>query len=304
MSVTLDNSNVSKVLGQVVDYPDQYDPSILVREPRQSNRKHLGISDDEPPFVGYDIWNAYEISCLTKKGQPVTGIAKITYPGTNKYIVESKSIKLYFNSFNMTRLGNTQAEAIDIVTDRAEEDLSELLETDVRVTIFSPDYVNDIKVEPYFNDYHTIETDTEMMDSLEFDKYTETPELLLEHKKNYGNVVTQKLHSSLLKSNCRVTNQPDWGDVYVHMESTSVLDYKDFAKYVVSYRDECHFHEEICETFYKRLWDLYRPERLAVTCLYARRGGIDINPTRVSNVNLLDNSLIDMQLPFRKTPRQ
>jgi 7-cyano-7-deazaguanine reductase len=204
----------------------------------------------------------------------------------------------------MTRLGNTQAEAIDIVTDRAEEDLSELLETDVRVTIFSPDYVNDIKVEPYFNDYHTIETDTEMMDSLEFDKYTETPELLLEHKKNYGNVVTQKLHSSLLKSNCRVTNQPDWGDVYVHMESTSVLDYKDFAKYVVSYRDECHFHEEICETFYKRLWDLYRPERLAVTCLYARRGGIDINPTRVSNVNLLDNSLIDMELPFRKTPRQ
>ena len=212
MSVTLDNSNVSKVLGQVVDYPDQYDPSILVREPRQSNRKHLGISDDEPPFVGYDIWNAYEISCLTKKGQPVTGITKIAYPGTNKYIVESKSIKLYFNSFNMTRLGNTQAEAIDIVTDRAEEDLSELLETDVRVTIFPPDYVNDIKVEPYFNDYHTVETDKEMMDSLEFNKYTETPELLLEHRQDYGNVVTQKLHSSLLKSNCRVTSQPDFFD--------------------------------------------------------------------------------------------
>ena len=304
MSVTLDNSNVSKVLGQVVDYPDQYDPSILVREPRQSNRKHLDISDDEPPFVGYDIWNAYEISCLTKKGQPVTGIAKIAYPGTNKYIVESKSIKLYFNSFNMTRLGNTQAEAIDIVTDRAEEDLSELLETDVRVTIFPPDYVNDIKVEPYFNDYHTVETDKEMMDSLEFDKYTETPDLLLEHKQDHSNVVTQKLHSSLLKSNCRVTNQPDWGDVYVYMESSSVLDYKDFAKYVVSYRDECHFHEEICETIYKRLYDLVEPDKLAVRCLYARRGGIDINPERYSEESLRNWVLHDVTVPHVKTPKQ
>mgnify|MGYP003668538173 FL=1 len=305
MSVTLDNSNVSKVLGQVVDYPDQYDPSILVREPRQGNRKHLDISDDDPPFVGCDIWNAYEMSCLTKKGQPVTGIAKIQYPATNKYIVESKSIKLYFNSFNMTRLGETQEEAIAELTERAEQDLSDLLETDVRITIFSPDYINNrSNSAPYFNKYHTVETDTEMMDGLEFDKYTETPELLLENKRSAGRIVTQKLHSSLLKSNCRVTNQPDWGDVYIYMESTNLLDYKDFAKYVVSYRDECHFHEEICETFYKRLWDLYRPERLAVTCLYARRGGIDINPVRVSHVDLFNNNLIDMEQPFIKTPRQ
>ena len=120
----LDNSNVSKVLGKTVDYPDQYDSSILVREPRQSNRDHLDLNDNNLPFCGYDIWNAYEVSCLTKKGFPVTGIAKIVYPCDNKYIVESKSLKLYFNSFNMTRLGETADEARHIITENVAADLS------------------------------------------------------------------------------------------------------------------------------------------------------------------------------------
>ena len=106
----LDNSNVSKLLGKTVDYPDQYDPSILVKEPRQSNRVHLNLDDDNLPFCGFDIWNAYEVSCLTDRGKPVTGIAKIVYPCDNKYIVESKSLKLYFNSFNMTKLGDNSSQ--------------------------------------------------------------------------------------------------------------------------------------------------------------------------------------------------
>ena len=304
MSVQLDNSNVSKVLGQTVDYPDQYDPSILVREPRQSNRKHLDLDDDNLPFCGYDVWNAYEVSCLTERGFPVTGVAKILYPCDNKYIVESKSLKLYLNSFNMTRLGNTSAEARDIIKERVGSDLSDLLETNVVVTIFSPNDINDTDTSIYFKGYTTLEN-IAGADDLYFAKYTETPQLLdRSHITMRDYLVRQEYHSSLLKSNCRVTNQPDWGDVYISMKGKKVVKPQHLLEYVVSFRDENHFHEEICETIYKRLWDIFSPVSLAVTCLYARRGGIDINPTRVSNVDLLTDSLIDPEIPFCKTPRQ
>ena len=135
MNTELDNSNISKHLGKITGYKCTYDPSLLVRDPRQNNRKHLDISDDNPPCCGYDIWNAYEVSCLTQEGMPIAAIAKVVYPATNKYIVESKSIKLYMNSFNMeTYQGNIinvlqQLEAI------MERDLSKLLETEVKVCV-------------------------------------------------------------------------------------------------------------------------------------------------------------------------
>ena len=138
MTSNLDNSNVSKVLGKTVNYPNQYDASILVREPRQGNRKHLNLDDDDLPFTGYDIWNAWEVSCLTKHGCPVTAIAKIVYPCDNEYIVESKSLKLYFNSFNMTKLGDDSQQARALIESDASADLSELLETDVAVSVFDP----------------------------------------------------------------------------------------------------------------------------------------------------------------------
>ena len=301
----LDNSNVSKVLGKTVDYPDQYDSSILVREPRQSNREHLSLSDNNLPFCGYDIWNAYEVSCLTRKGFPVTGIAKIVYPCDNKYIVESKSLKLYLNSFNMTLMGDTSREARELVTERVADDLSNLLETNVTVKIFSPNDVDSTSLDPYFeNNYITLES-MASSDQAYFTKYTETPALL---DRSYITVrdymVRQYYHSSLLKSNCRVTNQPDWGDVYISMKGEKTVNPEHLLEYIVSFRDENHFHEEICETIYKRLWDIFTPAELAVTCLYARRGGIDINPTRVSHIDLLTDSLIDLELPFSKTPRQ
>ena len=112
----LDNSNVSKVLGKTVNYPDQYDPSILVREPRQSNRKHLNVEGDNLPFCGYDVWNAYEVSGLTNTGFPFAGIAKIVYPSDSPDIVESKSIKLYFNSFNMQQCGNSPQDVMGYIS--------------------------------------------------------------------------------------------------------------------------------------------------------------------------------------------
>ena len=302
MTEHLDNANVSKVLGKVVDYPDQYDSTILVREPRQGNRTHLGIQDNNLPFVGYDVWNAWEISCLTKKGQPVTGIAKIVYPCDSKYIVESKSLKLYFNSYNMSRFGDTASEAIDCIECNTIQDLSELLETNVQVKIYRPHEIVPPKPKRYQVKYNTLEKNVSM-DKLKFDQFNEDPKLL-RVRAIQGYLVSQTYHSSLLKSNCRVTHQPDWGDVYIYIKCNQKLDEGSLAQYIVSFRDENHFHEEICETIYKRLWDKFNPKELLVTCLYARRGGIDINPTRVSDIQLLDSHLIDKDVPFIKTPRQ
>jgi 7-cyano-7-deazaguanine reductase len=303
----VDNSRVSKHLGQTSSYARDYDPSLLVREPRSGNRTYLGLQNTALPFCGYDIWNAYEISSMTERGRPVTAIAKIMYPCDNEYIVESKSIKLYFNSFNMARFGATGDECLDHLKELCEKDLSALLETDVRVSLFNPSDVQRAETKPYFaKGYVTIEDDDQVMDSIVFNEFTETLDLLAGPYglSRSGRMTLYRYHSSLLKSNCRVTGQPDWGDVYIHLKSDGALSPKTLARYIVSFRDECHFHEEICECIYKRLWDIFNPKELAVTCLYARRGGIDINPTRVSHVDLLNDQLIDPDIPFSKTPRQ
>ena len=307
----LDNSNISKHLGQSSQYKSTYDPSLLVREPRQSNRTHLDILDDSIPFVGNDTWNAYEVSGLTDFGLPVTGVAKIVYPCSNKYIVESKSIKLYFNSFNMTKLGCNADSVRTAIEKQSAEDLSKLLETDVKVKVFSNEVIltnaadashewgHDIALHKS-KSFITLE-EVYPIDRVEFSVYTETPELLEVLDSEIDEVY---YHSALLKSNCRVTSQPDWGDVYIYMKGSKTVDPISLLKYIVSFRDECHFHEEICETIYKRLYDLVKPDKLSVKCLYARRGGIDINPERVSSEELLHNTLSDPNVPFAKTPKQ
>ena len=307
----LDNSNISKHLGQSSQYKSTYDPSLLVREPRQSNRTHLNIQDEDLPFVGNDTWNAYEVSGLTDTGLPVTGVAKIVYPCSNKYIVESKSIKLYFNSFNMTKLGETSNEVREVIARRASADLSKLLETDVRVNVFSNAYIledAECAINEWGHDvvkhkkaaYVTLE-EVYPVEGVEFSVYTETPNLL---KVINSEVDEVYYHSALLKSNCRVTSQPDWGDVYIYMKGEKTVDPISLLQYIVSFRDECHFHEEICEAIYKRLYDAVKPEELCVRCLYARRGGIDINPERASNEDLLHPTLSDHTIPYIKTPKQ
>lgn len=307
----LDNSNISKHLGQSSQYKSTYDPALLVREPRQSNRTHLDIVDDDLPFVGNDTWNAYEVSGLTDSGLPVTGIAKIVYPCSNKYIVESKSIKLYFNTFNMTKLGKTADEVRKNIQIYAAKDLSELLETDVSVKVFSNDRVlrDDITaLEEWGHDiskhktkaFITLEEEYPV-EGVEFSVYNETPDLLRVIDSEIEEVY---YHSALLKSNCRVTSQPDWGDVYIYMKGKQTVDPISLLEYIVSFRDECHFHEEICETIYKRLWDAVKPSELCVRCLYARRGGIDINPERASDEKLLHYTLSDQTVSHIKTPKQ
>ena len=216
----LDNKNISKHLGQSSQYKSEYDASLLVREPRSSNRKHLGIKEKSLPFIGCDVWNGYEISALTNNGVPVCGVAKVVYPSDSKYIVESKSMKLYWNTFNMTKMGDTFDKVIKNLEDTASKDLSKYLRTDVRVTVFptSDTFSND---NPYTDkNYKRLENTDEIdAESYYVDVYSETPSLL-ETKR--PNVVEKsyKVMSSLLKSNCRVTSQPDWGDVFINLEGT------------------------------------------------------------------------------------
>jgi len=318
----LDNSNISKHLGQSSKYKSTYDSSLLVKEPRQSNRTHLGLSDDNLPFVGQDTWNAYEVSGLTNNGRPVSGVAKIVYPCDSEYIVESKSLKLYFNSFNGTKLGYDERAVLDKIAWTSRDDLCELLgcmQVEVHVhtnkavledpTAAKNEWqilnknttISKGDLRPLITEYITLEDDYNV-DSVQFSVYNETPELLEVIKDAPTDWV--HYHSALLKSNCRVTSQPDWGDVYIDIKSDDTVDPISLLKYIVSFRDENHFHEEICETIYKRLWDTLKPEKLAVRCLYARRGGLDINPERVSHSSLKHNALSDVSIAHIKTPKQ
>ena len=314
--VELDNSKIIKHLGKTSSYKSQYDPTLLAREERQSNRTHLDLDSNNLPFLGRDIWNAYEVSGLTDAGMPVTGIAKIVYNCSSKYIVESKSLKLYFNSFNSTKLGKTPRDVRSNISNHVSQDLSKYLETDVQVHVFSnrrllrnsivaamewQDVEYNDRSGSNDNTYITLE-DTYPFEQVEFDTYTETPSLL-EVVEN-SPVEWVHYHSALLKSNCRVTSQPDWGDVYIDIKSKDTVDPISLLKYIISFRDECHFHEEICEAIYKRLSDSLQPEMLAVRCLYARRGGIDINPERFSHTSLSHTGLSSVLRPHIKTPKQ
>jgi 7-cyano-7-deazaguanine reductase len=188
--------------------------------------------------------------------------------------------------------------------DKISIDLSLLLKTDVLVYVRSTTSIDDgAYYPPVFpnSEYPNLELeiDVTMIQAL---SYSENPNLL--NAIEIPESRTQRFHSALLKSNCRVTSQPDWGDVYIHYKGRYEINKVSLLQYIISFRDECHFHEEICETIYKRFYDKFNPEELVVSCLYVRRGGIDINPTRASSYDLLDRNLVDKFKYFTKTVRQ
>ena len=308
MKQKLDNSNISKHLGKSSEYACNYDPTLLVREPRSSNRLHLGLEDDNLPFIGSDTWNGYEITGLTNNGLPVSFVGKFVYSSSSKYIVESKSTKLYFNSFSMTKLGNTVEAVKASIEQMAKKDLTELLETEVGVILYTNgsmlahDLMSEWHIEPNTDqkEYITLEDEYPIQDTV-FDTYEESPELL---EVLDSDVNITRYHSALLRSRCRVTSQPDSGDVYISFTGRKTVDPISLLKYIVSFRDECHFHEEICEALYKRFYDLLQPETLSVKCLYARRGGWDINPERVSHAALKHYALSDPRCYHIKTSKQ
>ena len=284
----------SKHLGKVGGdgYSDQYNPELLVKVPRYLNREGYGLTGEE--FVGVDTWNAYEVSAITTKGQPVAGMLKIVCPADSENHVESKSIKLYLNSFNMTRLGDTAKECIKHIEARVKRDLDELLETNTTVTFFSEgDGTEDLLF-----DYPNLDELTDL-DEIDFTAFKSDATQL-----EAGPSGELKVRSSLLRSNCRVTNQPDWGDVFIYIKGEKLPTYDSIAKYIVSHRTVSHFHEEICEMIYAHLTEAFNPEQLMVACLYTRRGGIDINPIRASHSMLIPEFFVNPEFRIKKTLRQ
>ena len=289
-------------LGKKSATPEKYDASLLFRIPRSENRLRYGIEDDKLPFMGVDVWNCYEVSFLTANGLPVSRMMKLIYPCESEYLVESKSLKLYLNSFNMERFAKVISETEKCVVETIQRDLSALLETKVTAILFDDKSEEQIAFSDLKNSRLVDLIMPEKLESMEFAHFLETPELLK------GNL-TDQIHeyafrTDLLRSNCRVTNQPDWGDLFVIISGNWEIDLSSVVAYLVSFRKENHFHEEVVEMIYKRFSDIFKPERLLVAAMYTRRGGIDINPVRVSHSELIDEAFLSTTRRLGKTMRQ
>lgn len=289
-------------LGKSVSTPEKYDASLLFRIPRAENRVHYEIDDAHLPFVGFDVWNCYEVSFLTDNGLPVSRVIKLIYPANSQFLVESKSLKLYLNAFNMDRFGKTIKEAESRVTEMICADLSSLLGAEVRVVLFNATCQTKQAFPTLQQTNLSDLVSLEKQESILFSRFVESPELLQSTPTDL--VHEYAFQSDLLRSNCRVTNQPDWGDLFVQTTTKHELDLSSIMEYLVSFRKENHFHEEVVEMIYKRFWDIFEPETLMVAAMYTRRGGIDINPIRASHPELIDEILVSTEFMVSKTLRQ
>ncbi len=288
----------SKHLGKVGGdgYSDQYNSELLVKVPRNLNREGYGLTGEE--FVGVDTWNAYEVSAITTKGQPVAGLLKIVCPADSEFHVESKSIKLYLNSFNMTNIVDNEADFISGIEATVKRDLDELLETNTTVSFYASD---DETIPLSFEGYDDV-GGIANLDEIDFTSFKSDANQL--EKQENSKSEELRYTSNLLRSNCRVTNQPDWGDVFIRMYGKDLPTAESLAKYIVSHRTVSHFHEEICEMIFAHLTEAFKPEQLMVACLYTRRGGIDINPIRATHQSLIPEFFTKTEYTIQKTLRQ
>ena len=260
-------------LGKASAYADQYDPSLLFPLARAPKRSEIGITGSVP-FVGADLWTAFELSWLNERGKPQVALAHFTVPCETPNIVESKSFKLYLNSFNQTRFATAQD-----VQARLRADISEAVwrgaqhPGTVGVRLLLPEQ---------FDQESVHELDGLNLDRLDIEchAYQPAPELL---RAATGEApVSEVLVSHLLKSNCLVTGQPDWGSVRIAYTGPQI-DQERLLQYIVSFRNHNEFHEQCVERIYMDLWTRCQPIKLEVYARYTRRGGLDINPWRTSH---------------------
>ena len=260
MSNTADQSP----LGKTSAYQTQYAPELLFPIPRQQKRDELAIAGTLP-FFGVDIWNAYELSWLNMRGKPQVAMATITVPADSPNIIESKSFKLYLNSFNQTKLANT-----DALLALLREDLTSAAGAPVQVSLVLPEHFERLKMG---------ELDGLLLDRLdiEVDAYRPAPELLSANHEDAP--VEETLLSHLLKSNCLVTGQPDWASVQIHYVGPQI-DQEGLLRYLIGFREHNEFHEQCVERIFVDVLRQCQPHKLAVYARYTRRGGLDINPWR------------------------
>jgi 7-cyano-7-deazaguanine reductase len=255
---------MSKIpLGKPTEYPEEYAPQVLFAVSRSETRESLGLGK-ALPFHGKDIWNAWELTWLAESGKPIVATAVITVPADSTNFVESKSLKLYLNSFAMSQYA-AKGELAGIIA----RDLTELTESDVVV---------DIKPATETASHRIVDLPGDCIDDLDvrIDTTGVDANLL---KSEGGNSVEEALHSHLLRSNCPVTNQPDMGSVLIRYRG-SKIDRKSLLRYIVSYRQHNDFHEACVERMFIDIKKQCNPKDLTVYARYNRRGGLDINPFR------------------------
>lgn len=253
-------------LGLSTEYDQTYNPERLFIISRAEKRAEIGINPHALPFSGFDCWNHYEVSWLNTKGKPMVAIAKIIYDCHSQYLVESKSLKLYFNSFNNTQFANHH-EVAQMIT----HDLQSRIGAEVHVTISPLHEAKHITLHRSFSGI--------CLDSLDIEcsVYTVEPAYLFTHDQ----IVEETLYSDLLKSNCLVTNQPDWGSIQISYRGRQI-DHKGLLQYLISFRNHNEFHEQCIERIFIDIMQRCAPEALTVYGRYTRRGGLDINPYRSS----------------------
>lgn len=252
-------------LGQVTQYINQYQPSLLQAVPRSLNRVPIGIEGDKLPFHGEDLWTGYEISWLNLRGLPQVAIGLFSVPVDSPNLIESKSFKLYLNSFNQSSF-----ETWSQVQQLMATDLSATAGAPVAVTLYGlNEFAAQFPVRPLAGE--NIDDQAVQIDNYEYDA-----SLL---RTISGTPVSESLTSDLLKSNCLITNQPDWGSVQITYRGPQ-LDRTRLLRYLVSFRSHNEFHEQCVERIFQDLRRICRCEELTVSARYTRRGGLDINPIR------------------------
>ena len=266
------------ILGQSTHYPKTYAPDMLYPIPRALGRAKLALPTDALS-IGIDWWQVFEMSWLNLHGISQVAMARLAIPATSDYIVESKSLKLYFNSLNFTEFDNQQA-----VKAAVEKDLSACLKTDVTLEIFEVNIANSLPISAPQGD--CIDNALDSSDKKIAIVSDVDPSSLTVAHHGASDSQLQILHSHLLRSNCPVTNQPDWGTLEIQIDSQQI-DRAGLLEYILSFRQHNGFHEQCVEQIFSDLTQAFAPKTLMVRAWYTRRGGIDINPCRVSDISLL-----------------
>ena len=270
-------------LGKASAYADHYDATLLFPIARASKREEIGLHANAPsPFFGADMWTAFELSWLNLRGKPQVALAHFTIPCESPNIIESKSFKLYLNSFNNSQFPDAQA-----VLTLLQADVNEAVwrgttvQSSVGVRLIGPDMFDR---EPVY------ELDGLNLDRLDIEchRYTPAPDLLktVDVEGSPQGPVSEVLVSHLLKSNCLVTGQPDWGSVQISYTGAAI-DQEGLLQYLVSFRNHHEFHEQCVERIFMDIWSRCKPLKLTVYARYTRRGGLDINPFRTSHPQAL-----------------
>ena len=283
-------------LGQPSAYADTYDASLLFPLPRAPKREEIGLASTGTgamPFFGADMWTAYELSWLNLRGKPQVALAHFTVPCETRNIIESKSFKLYLNSFNNAKFASVQD-----VKERLREDLTQALwRGDDRFAVppsappsAPPTIGLSITDATLFDREPIHELDGLSLDRLDMDftRYNPVPELLTAAFDEQP--VSEVLTSNLLKSNCLVTGQPDWGSLQISYSGPQI-EQGGLLQYIVSFRNHNEFHEQCVERIFMDIWSRCKPVKLAVYARYTRRGGLDINPFRTSYPQALPKNI-------------